>query len=706
MAIHNTYTEEFDWFRMSPHHIEDDGTELSIKVINDYAHKSFTYPMETSTGTEESQPGESCQAFKNWKNINLALGPATGICNPVIVGQVRQNKTEAASDPNPTTASYFTGVTAGNFKSDGICMMPAVDWKPGHENKKAIADLNSSGSSGSVYGAGNNSANNAVYNSEANVVQFHVPDGLAPNTWMPLFMWKPAMNPNFWAYHQPFHWWRQGLNKSTSFWEQYATYAVSSHRPLYSAHQLYEGLRTCDHDDSIFNQYDTQGSQNRQNDAGSVTPTDDWSNTRMYYGGGLPVMWWYAHDGNENAMIISTTVGWSSGHGSDQGWAYNANWGNGGEGGKGGAMPMSSGCVDYQPPVNLPQGTSDALHNIQQWANDQRTTWVYKNETELVQPAWAQGTVIDPHNWSRGWGNSNAKNRMRVIPAGHLAEIIHGLTPFGGNADLSQPQNFYLHRFGTKYVTNIGNPNTSYKFGNLVKTHSRTAWYNGHGRGKDATVQTYQNNSVMDGTPDLSLHLIAKREVDNAAGGKSAVRINMFTCGGHTTEDGVPTIAEQDKLFFEFPGVGSTYGAVHKDSTVETDNPNAWTNIQALVDPTNTQDAVCKASGEENAVYVHLSGMTEGVDSEPDASDTVGMITITLGGTRKLVLGPQVLKCQLVENTAGNPAISSAKTIPGEGSDTLEDDITLVYQNGEDLFNCTYEKVNDAKIKIWVETPN
>ena len=83
----------------------------------------------------------------------------------------------------------------------------------------------------------------------------------------------------------------------------------------------------------------------------------------------------------------------------------------------------------------------------------------------------------------------------------------------------------------------------------------------------------------------------------------------------------------------------------------------------------------------------------------------VGLITVTLGGTRKLVLGPQVLKCQIVEND-GTTAVTGAKTIPGEGSDTLEDDITLVYQTGEDLFNCTYDKVKDAKIKIWVETPN
>ena len=340
MAIHNTYTEEFDWFRMSPHHIEDNGTERSIKVINDYAHKDFVYPMESQTGTVTSAPGEACQAFKNWKNINLALGPATGITNPVIVGQVRQNKQEANDDPNPRTASYFTGVSAGNFKSDGIMMMPAVDWKSGHENIKAIQDANSSGTGAYIV---NNENIDYTYGSESNVVQYQVEGGLAPNTWMPLFMWKPQANPSYWAYHNPFHWWRQGLDKSTSFWENYTNYQVDNNLPLYSAHQLLEGLRTCDHEDSIHNFYDTTGSQSRQDDNGSVTPTSDWNNTRMYFGVGLPVMWWYAHDGDGNAMIITTTVGWRSSHGTDNGWAYNGLWGDGNkDSGRGGAMPMSS----------------------------------------------------------------------------------------------------------------------------------------------------------------------------------------------------------------------------------------------------------------------------------------------------------------------------------------------------------------------------
>ncbi|MDB4464632.1 hypothetical protein N9033_01010, partial [bacterium] len=458
------------------------------------------------------------------------------------------------------------------------------------------------------------------------------------------------------------------------------------------------------------NFYDTNGSQSRQEDTGSITKYSDWSNTRFYYGNGLPTMWWYAHDGQGNSMLVTTTVGWTSDHGTNHGYSYNGLWGAGNtDTGRGGAMPMSSGGYDFQPPPYLPSATNsqgNALQSIQQFANDQRNTWVYKNSTDLVQPAWHQESVIAAANNNPGWRGTNNINRMILTPAGHLAEIIHGLTPFGDNADLSQPQNLYLHRYGTKYMTNRGTPNTSYKFGNLVKTNSQNCFKNGEGRGKNGSVYTQHNNSVMNGTPDLSLHLIAKREIDsNSASGKSPVKINMYTCGGHTVNDGPPTRQESDTLFFEFPGVGTTYGAVHKDSVVSTENAAAWSNITALVDPTNTLDAVCKASGEENAVYVLLSGMTEGPDSEPDSGDMVGLITVTLGGTRKLVLGPQVLKCQIVEND-GTTAVTGAKTIPGQGSDTLQDDITLVYQSGEDLFDCTYDKVQDAKIKIWVETPN
>lgn len=721
MPILNTYTEEFDWFRMSPHHIEDNGSERSIKVINDHAHVNFGYKMEDPNNPDgvDSSKGEVNEAYKNWRNINLALGPMQGITNPVLCGQVRQDKQAADNnDPHDRTTSWFQGVSTGDFKTDGLIYMPAVDYKPGRSNHITAHNANSSYNAGHAYSyTANSYADNTGYGAEANVIQYHVPGGLAPNTWMPLFMWDVSLNPNMWGYSNGFNWLTDGLDKNTAFWEKYADYAVNGGNPvMHGAHMMMRGMRTAAHEDTVWNTYDTQASKSWFNDDGNRATSHGWGCTTFRPGEANPVIWWYAHDGDGNSMIISTSMYWHAESHGAAGYAYNGLWDSGKEGG-GGAAPMSSGGWWVRPPTHLQSGPLDtsgsdepALHKIQRWANEQRTTWVYKDANTNLS-AWTQ-----PAYWTMKcqWYNDH---RSQFYPAGHRPEIIHGLTPFGDNADLSDPQNLYLHRLGRRVVINQGRPVTSYKFGNLVKTRTRNAFRNGHGRGQDASLSTARNQTVANGNGDLSLILIAahqlpsnnkqhgsKQYTDNES---TSARINMYTCGGHVVDDG-PAREDDTELFYEFPGVGATYGAVKNDaSKVTLLTANTWTNAEALVDPTNTNDAICKASGKENAVLVELTGHTEEEDSEPANSDQVGTVAITLGGTRKMVLGPQVLKVQLVKND-GQSALTGEKTITGSGSDTISDDITLVYrQNGGGLDpSVTYSDIKDAKIKIWVETPS
>ena len=67
-----------------------------------------------------------------------------------------------------------------------------------------------------------------------------------------------------------------------------------------------------------------------------------------------------------------------------------------------------------------------------------------------------------------------------------------------------------------------------------------------------------------------------------------------------------------------------------------------------------------------------------------------------------MVLGPQVLRIKVVDKD-GN-AITGTRTIPGEGSDVLNDDLTIVFPKTE-VANVTYKVIREAEIKVWVHTP-
>ena len=704
MSIQNTYTEEFDWFRMSPHLIETDGAERSIKVMNDACKNTFQYPTETGAGTTgDSGQGMNNAAYKNWRNINLGLGPLTGLTNPVIAGQVRQDITQAADLPNPRAASWFQGVNNSDFKTDGMIMMPTVGWQPNNADKKATANLNGS-STGGVYQTNHDSQDDYTAQSESNVIQLHVPGGLKANTWMPLFQWAPWTNSNSLGGFSDFSWWTEGVNTDTSFWEKYATHTINGGSSGISSGKLLRmgphlgqhGIRTADHDDTVLNTYDTEAGIDQWAGDGWVQQVDGWHRNYLNFYRMKQIVWWYAHDGAGNSMIINLNQGHHSAHGTE-GSGYNGLWGAGDlDSGSGGAMKESSGGYIFKPPQAL---ESLGPQDIQNFANAQRSSWVYKDADTLLSPDWYRTHVM--------YGSHGSYNSGRIYPAGHRPEIVHGLTKFGNgpdgtdNADLHEPQNFYIHRHASKLYANIGIPHTSYKFGNLVKTNARDLWFNGHGRGMDAIVDRY--NHTLHVMMDLSLTLIASHDVPLKTGASGPVKINMFTCGGHALEDGPARRDEMETMFYEFPGVGATYGAIDPGSTVEVPNPDAWENAQALVDVTNVNEAICKASGEQNAVLVPLSGWTEGVDSEPVDDDVVSTLAVTLGGTRKMVLGPQVLKLKIV--SASGESLTPAKTIPGNGSDTLNDDITMVYARGEGLDGVTYKKIKDAKVKIWVETP-
>ncbi len=68
-----------------------------------------------------------------------------------------------------------------------------------------------------------------------------------------------------------------------------------------------------------------------------------------------------------------------------------------------------------------------------------------------------------------------------------------------------------------------------------------------------------------------------------------------------------------------------------------------------------------------------------------------------------MVLGPQVLKVTVVANNKSSLGLP-IKTVPGTGSDTLNDDLTLVWPETS-LALLDYKSIKDAKVKIWVETP-
>ena len=695
MSINNTYTEEFDWFNMSPHHVEATTTERSIKIINDYIKTDFSYPMEEGSSTVDSAPGDACQAYKNWKNINLGLGPLCGFENPVIVGQVRQSINDAKppdgidNDPHTPATSWFQGVNSGNFKSDGLMVAPYR----GHQNEQA--DIKTHYAGGKTYGWNQYAENRggSWEQSDSRVIQFHVPGGLKANTWMPLFSWQPfQIDAASWG--NGFHWLRDQTD-GVNYWEFYADQAVNGKLfPQRSPHHLIKGLRTASHEDTVWNQYDVDPSLKFQSDNGNVSqtyrPSGSNNHRSSYHSSRSPVVWWYAHDGNNNAMIVSIQQQWNNDH-SEAGYGYNGCWGLADQ-----PNPELSGCYIHKPPQILQDIASqtDGIAQFQEWANAQNTSWVYKDATSLLR-SWgdyAYGIYRAGTTW-------NLKGQVTISTARHLPEIIHGLTPFGDNANLANPQNFYLHRYGSQYQVSQGRPMTSYKFGNLVKTNNRNAWFNGQGRGGNSANGKWGYNPEY--APNigasLSLNIIAAHEVVLQNDTTGPVRVNFVTTGGQF--DPVPVREDQAEMFYEFPGKGVSYGAIDKQYSTPQDPNSAWTNVEALVDPTNTNEAICKASGADNAVYVPLVGMTEG--NSPDSDDKVATISLTLGGTRKMVLGPQVLKATIVDESNGAIPTVPTKTIPGQGSDTLNDDITVVW----DGVNVLYDEIRTAKLKIWVHTP-
>lgn len=712
MAINNTYTEQFDWFNMSPHHVEEGATERSVKIINDYCRNDFTYEMETQGVPQTSSVGQDNQAYKNWKNINLALGPIANIENPVIVGQCRQN-IAAAKDPDGTgtgtdptshagNTSWFQGVNTGpSFVSDGMILMPYT----GNQTDQADVKWHKSQTYGHSWF---NSPRGGVWEqSQSNVVQFHVEGGLAPNTWMPLFAWSPNQDPACHTWGNGFRWDHETHQSGSSYWEMYANYAVNgSSFNWRSPHHRINALRTCAHEDTVWNQYDVDVSKNYQGTNGNCTQTHRPSGSGNHYGfhksQNYPVVWWYAHDGAGNAMIISLLQLWNNNH-NIAGAGWNGHWGIGGNDDVHGQNPASSGCYIHKPPMDLRDVTSaSGIAQLQDWANAQNTRWVYKDSTTLLGSAWNAGS-----SGADGSYNSYHNGQAYGRTAGHLPEIVHGLTPFGDvdAAALKTPQNFYLHRYGHHESVAGGRPMTSYKFGNLVKTNERNAWYNGHGRGYDYLVQGRSRASdnphhAPHYWPNLNLMCIAANDIKTGATGQTTgpVKINMVTCGGQT--DPVPVVEDRESMFYEFPGTGVSYGAIDKDKKTEIEHKaDAWENADALMDPANPNEAICKASGESNAVYIPLVGMTEG--NVPNTADKVSTVSITLGGTRKMVLGPQVLKVVLVDKD--KTAISPEKVIPGEGSDTLNDDLTVVWPKTS--IDCDYGTIKEAKVKIWVHTP-
>lgn len=706
MAINNTYTEEFDWFNMSPHHIETNtaSNERSIKIINDYIKTDFKYPMEEGAAAVDSGPGQACEAYKNWKNINLGLGPLCGFENPVIVGQVRQDlsaKKEPDGDPSDgldpdshgTATSWFQGVKSGSFQSDGLMVAPYR----GHMNDQADVRLHQG--SKKTYGWNHNAENRggSWEQSDSKVVQFHVPGGLKANTWMPLFSWQPYQIDSC-TWGNGFHWLSD--HDDINYWEYYAQQAVSGPKfPFRSPHHLIKGLRTAPADQVVWNEYDVDPSKVLQSADGNVSytwqPSTSNSHNSSYHSSRAPVVWWYAHDGNGNAMIVSILQNWHTAH-AEAGYGYNAIWG----------LPDSpnvdsSGCYMHKPPTLLKNIASEpgGIAQFQEWANAQNTSWVYKDSTTGLTSAWSANTygiVQDSTYW-------NYSGQVRMSTAKHFPEIVHGLTPFGSNADLSSPQNFYLHRYGTQYQVASGRPLTSYKFGNLVKTNTRNAWFNGQGRGGNSDRGSWGKSPqyAPNVAPSLSLNIIAAAEVERGTSSApldpGPVRINFVTSGGQF--DPIPVREDKAELFFEFPGKGVSYGAIDRTHSIPEDPNSAWTNVEALVDPTNTNEAVCKASGSDNAVFVPLVGMTEG--NSPDNDDAISTVSLTLGGTRKMVLGPQVLQATIVDENGNTIPTVPVKTIPGEGSDTLNDDLTVVWDN----IDVRYNVMKSAKLKIWVHTP-
>lgn len=716
MAIYKAHTEEFNWLDLGTTFQNPDGDEEMI-FINDFAHKDFE---------DQGGKGLNSNAYKNWISINRPATIKYDYGCPAVVGSVIR---DAGTGETYLSPGNLTPDNAVDFKTDGLFFMPS----PGQVPKSYPYHTSS-------YSEAYSTEPPTIINY---AVEYHCKDaaGLTPGIFYPLLQYTDMIDTDTDGINRRI---RDGVGEHTSFrqvesfdsWLRFQQSNDADEQWVCGGyHRSVMELRSALPDECVRN--DLAANFNNSNYS---TPRNDhpWGDTvkkprKMISTSGfqdagshqMEVIVWYAHDGQGNAMLISTDSlvrdknTMDSATGSviyGQGTHYNSHFIQTSDNA---ADPttspflvnssLASGQIVFNVPKqisNMPgYGTPDFIH---QFAEVQRQAG-----TRLL---------VDPNNTENMINNKDTTNGTYD-------------RSFGTDGNASSVENNHgTHSYVLSFPTNVGTadqaafktPVTMYSslLSSPVALTTYGAWYafqtfkiggmqvskfpmgnmDRYGRvlGIDGKTEVFNTNN----RPMNEATIIRQFSYAAVASHTGNIGINRATWNTQQT-DTVTTMAGgvsfnyDYNIDLEFSTPVMSYNALSGGNTV-TDSLSAWTDKNKLFDTSST-GAVATKSGIENALIVQLN-QSHDEGETPTDTDPVDMVTLHVANMRKLVIGAVTLNFAIYQNDNGalGTLLVGPRRFTGEQSLSIEQSQTVVFDDFADG-NLTYGDLKDALVVIYAE---
>lgn len=334
--------------------------------------------------------------------------------------------------------------------------------------------------------------------------------------------------------------------------------------------------------------------------------------------------------------------------------------------------------------------------------------YVYRSPHILMFPT-KMGTADDaalktPQNFYLWWGyNQNAGQSGSGGGSGTMGtqDIKFGEMVRTNCRVFNQPFIDGSHGIdGGNWYTNQYSENSTMPswYGGLNSTNSGTNWNNAYwasGRSKWAWHQS------------MFPHFVASHTGN--------VGINRVTYGRQEPAPDMRFVAGQNELgdeprYVQFAGVSTSYNAITAPeysiaAGTLINNNNAWTNPEYLMDTESGTETTCTATGFENHLAVKLSGTPEGAAVDP--SEPVKELILNVGGIRKLVLGPQILKIGVYSDNGGvlGDLIAGPLELYADGNDAAIASRQVVFDQDAMATSPTYSTIQNAWVAFWTESP-
>lgn len=759
MAITDTTTQEFDWTSYGATETRSGLTYFDF--ISDLAHTSFT---------DNGGVGEDSNAYNNWRAINRVLAPQLNRYGTAIVGSVGKNnegeswlgpanngsfQSDGMYAPPPPMKSNWVTPYLGASDDPEIWNARHVNAKQGYipiehdDNVALTVTYQSRDPEGVPVGTfvplmcwtGSSKQNYTTHRPFS-----HLPVGITH------FDQISSIDE---AYDR---------SAATAADKQWLFTSFKGHN-----HTRIPTLASAKFTDTIWaNKYVGRAEKTAPyNDSGSYTSDlfkpghrravadsyNKWART-------INILW-YAHDGAGNGMLVTTEdftpesqleaakYGIAQTSFSPFNSHFTSTFGDGqysafSQGGS------SSGQCLWKFPTAITSldeyGTPALLEKLAKDSQSANTRW-------LVDPADPSYNLCVPHTptgratkhypaidnfsnsvlWSSFISHWNLNEYFRTPRASH---ILMFPTKMGSanDAALKTPQNFYMwagwnmrhggpdgrrihERFGTQDI----------KFGDMVRTncsiHSQP-YYDGDTNHVAGIIQHHNayNGGSYKGS-GYEVHHGAHAGFRAAhmpvimASHTGNVGVNKITYGLQeplpnlisTHGSGVYGLGEEPR-YNQFAGLSTSYNAINAaEYSVEAgtliNNNNAWTNPEYLMDDSFDTGAVCTATGFDNHLAVKLAGTPEG--AAVDDSEQIRQLIVNIGGVKKLVLGPQVLKVAIYTNSSGTlgDLIAGPIEIAAEGNDLDLATRQVIFDDTTMALSPTYGVIKDSWCAFWVESP-